>query len=310
MSLIHETRSHKPSIIMRLVKWMVTRRPEIFPKTGAGVEQFLKTREPPAEAPIPASVEKACKVDRWELEGQPCVTLHPTSGKGRQHILYFHGGGFVLPIVKEHWIMLAQMVGQLGASITVPLYNLVPEHGFADADRLADATFAKLSEEWDVSNIILSGDSAGGHMALALALRLAREGRPQAGKLCLFAPWLDVTMADPAMQAIEPHDIMLRIEALQVMGKLWASPRDPASPECSPLYASEVELEQLPPTAIFVGTHDLFVVDCRTFAEKLSAAGVATQLYEYAGAPHVFMIAVAAREAKDTFALVGQFLSD
>ncbi|XUU60983.1 alpha/beta hydrolase [Erythrobacter sp. HA6-11] len=307
-NLIHETRSHKLSLVMRLVKWVVSKRSAIFPQEAEAVEAFLNTRNPPSEAPLPDSVAAKCVVENWELEGQPCVTLHPRDAKGTQHILYFHGGGFVLPIVKEHWVMLGHMVERLNVRITVALYDLVPEHSYINAEQLADAAYDKLTQDWAPSDMVLAGDSAGAHMALSLALRLGARGKPQAGRLLLFAPWLDVSMADPAMQAIEPHDIMLKIGALRKMGEIWSGDRELTSPQCSPLYASEAELAALPPTAIFVGTHDLFVIDSRTFATKLANAGVQTRLYEYVGAPHVYMIAVPSREAKDTFALVEDFL--
>ena len=147
-------------------------------------------------------------------------------------------------------------------------------------------------------------------MALSLALRLAKSGGPQPGKLALFAPWLDVTMADPAIEAVEPHDIMLKIGTLRSCGKMFAGERDPGSAECSPLYTSTDELALLPPTRIWTGRHDLFIIDSRTFTGKLRDAGVDAKLYEYEAAPHVFMAVVPTREAKDTLALLSEFLAE
>ena len=147
-------------------------------------------------------------------------------------------------------------------------------------------------------------------MALSLALRLAKAGGPQPGKLALFAPWLDVTMADSAMAAVEPHDIMLKVGTLRSCGKMFAGERDPASAECSPLYTSPAELALLPPTRIWTGRHDLFIIDSRTFTGKLRDAGVDAKLYEYEGAPHVFMAIVPTRESKDTLKLLNEFLAE
>jgi len=308
MKLIHETRTKKPSFMMRLVKWVISKRPPDFPRSSEEVETFLAGRSPPKEADIPESAAKRCKIEQWEVEGQVCVTLSPKEAPSGKHILYFHGGGFILPISKEHWEMLAVMVERLNVTITSALYDLTPEHSYANGERLADAAYAKLLESVPAGNIVLGGDSAGAHMALTLALRLLERGDPMPGKLALFAPWLDITMADPAMREVEPHDMILKIDALQKLGAIWAEDRDPKSPACSPLYAGDPQLAQLPPTAIFVGTHDVFVIDSRSFAARLAEAGVATRLYEYAGAPHVYMIAVPTREAKDTFELLGKFL--
>jgi acetyl esterase/lipase len=305
-----ELRSAKPSLLMRLGVFVVKRAPAIFPREASEVPGFLHNRKPPKPAPMPAAYERRFQVERTVIEGQDCVTLHPLSGPGAKHILYFNGGGFVLPAVKQHWQMLAAMVDQTGASVTAALYDLVPEHPAANADRLADAVFARICEQWSPDDVIACGDSAGGHLALSLALRCIREGRPGPGRLALFAPWLDVTMQDDAARAVEPHDFMLKIDALRALGKVWAEDRDPGGPVCSPLYASDAELAQLPPVRMWVGQHDIFVIDNRTFVYRLRDNGIDAKLYEYAGAPHVFMALVMTREAKDVFGLVDEFIAD
>ena len=305
---VGELRSAKPSLLMRILLWVVSKRPSVFPKTVEEVAPFLDGRKLPSDAPMPDSFNSKFEVENWTAAGHDCVTLHPKSGKGARHILYFHGGGFVLPMFDVHWPLVADIVERTGASVTVPLYPVAPESSKQVQDDVADAAFAKLLEQWDASDIILSGDSAGGHMALALALRSIRNGGAKPGKLVLFAPWLDVTMADEAMRQVEPHDVMLKVDALREFGGIWAGDSDPKGPECSPLYTSEAELSQLPPTRIYVGRHDLFVIDSRTFTEKLSAAGGDVQLFEYAGAPHVFMAILPTRESKDCLKLVSEFV--
>jgi len=304
-----ELRSAKPSLLMRLVKWLMSTRKPVFPHTAPEFREHMKQRSVPSDAPMPASFSAKFDVEHWEAAGQKVITLHPKSGRGEWHMLYFHGGGFVLPMFKEHWPLAAAMVEQCGVSVTLPMYEVVPEHSHQAQDAVADAAFAKLAESHDPAKIVLNGDSAGGHMALSLALRLAKAGGPQPGKLALFAPWLDVTMADPAIAAVEPHDLMLKIGTLRACGEMFASDRDPASPECSPLYTAKEDLALLPPTRIWTGRHDLFIIDSRTFTGKLRDAGVDAKLYEYEAAPHVFMAIVPTRESKDTLALLREFLS-
>ncbi|MEO1489192.1 MAG: alpha/beta hydrolase [Pseudomonadota bacterium] len=305
-----ELRTASPSFLMRAVKWVMSKRRPVFPHDPDGFAQMMATRSKPQDAAMPARFEQAYQVERWEAAGRPVVTLHPRSGPAEWHMLYFHGGGFVLPMFKEHWPLAAALVDQVGVSITLPLYDVVPESSAQGQDALADAAFAQIAESHDPARIILNGDSAGGHMALSLALRLAKEGGPQPGKLALFAPWLDVTMADPAMAMVEPHDIMLKIGTLRACGALFAGDRDPALPECSPLFMPTPELSRLPPTRIWTGRHDLFIIDSRTFVSRLREAGVDAKLYEYEAAPHVFMAITPTREAKDVFGLLKAFIAE
>ncbi|MEE4200792.1 alpha/beta hydrolase [Erythrobacter sp.] len=305
-----ELRSERASLLIRIVKWVMARRQPVFPHTPEAFEAKMATRKLPEDAPMPEKFRRRFAVEKWEAEGQRCVTLHPKAGPGEWHMLYFHGGGFVLPMFDVHWPLAAAMVERLGISITVPLYDVVPEFSYQAQDALADAAFATIAARHDPAKIVLNGDSAGGHMALSLALRLARAGGPQPGKLALFAPWLDVTMADPEIAEVEPHDIMLKIGTLRSCGRMFAGDRDPASAECSPLYADKQDLATLPPTRIWTGRHDLFIVDSRSFVARLRAAGVDAKLYEYEAAPHVFMAIVATREAKDVLGLLRDFLAE
>ncbi|MDP5104411.1 MAG: alpha/beta hydrolase [Erythrobacter sp.] len=305
-----ELRSAEPGLLLRAVKWFMARTTPVFPHDAAGFHKRMAGRPLPKDAPMPVSFRRDFLVGTWEAEGHPVVTIHPKSGPGAWHMLYFHGGGFVQPMFKAHWPLVAAMVNYCGISITVPLYPVVPEAPHAAQDAMADAVFAKLAETIDPATIILNGDSAGAHMALCLALRLARKGSgPQPGKLALFAPWLDLTLADPGIAAVEPHDIMLKIGTLRACGDMVAGGRDPADAEVSPLYTSAEELALLPPTRIWTGRHDIFIVDSRTFMGKLRAAGVDAKLYEYEAAPHVFMAITPTREAKDVFGLMKAFLN-
>lgn len=303
-----ELRSAAPSLIMRAVKWLVSRQTPVFPLDEAGFHKTMSGRKLPLDAPMPEGFRKRFVVEERELLGHKVVTLHPLSGPAQWHMLYFHGGGFVRPMFKEHWPLVAEMVERCGISITVPLYPVVPEASYAAQDALADAAYADLAARHDPARIILNGDSAGGHMALTLALRLVRGGGPLPGKLALFAPWLDLGLADPAIAAVEPHDVMLKIGTLRACGALVAESRAMDDPAVSPLYASAQDLAQLPPTRIFTGRHDIFIVDSRTFLGKLRAAGVDAKLYEYEAAPHVFMAITPTREAKDVFGLLREFL--
>ena len=303
---IFELRSAKPSLLMRLVSWGLQRQPEIFPTTGDGARDYLAGRDLPHDAPLPEKLERKYKAEKWEAAGQPCVTFHPKSGPGYSHILYFHGGGFTLPLHELHWPYAASLAEKTGSSVTVALYDLVPEAPYTRAEALADAVFEKVAEDWDPAQIIAAGDSAGAHMALNLALRRKKARKAQPGKLVLLSPWLDLSLADEAARVVEPKDIMLNIDPIRVLGEAWAAGRDPKSPACSPLYA---DLKGLPPTVIFQGRHDLFVVDCRNFMARAREVDAPVSLYEYAGAPHVFMLIPYTREAKDVMALVQDFVA-
>jgi epsilon-lactone hydrolase len=144
-----ELRSAAPSLLMRAVKWLVAHRTPIFPTSPEAVDGFLHGRKTPRDAPMPNGFNQRFVAERWHAAGQEIVTLHPRSGPGAWHMLYFHGGGFVLPLFKEHWALIAAMIDRCGISVSVPLYDLVPEASWQAQDDVADEAFARLAARHD-----------------------------------------------------------------------------------------------------------------------------------------------------------------
>ena len=88
--------------------------------------------------------------------------------------------------------------------------------------------------------------------------------------------WLDVTLEDPRIKAIDPKDPILNIDALKKAGKLYQGALDLKDPKLSPLYG---DLKNLPPVTVFSGTHDLLYPDTLRLIEALDG-NIKTHIYE------------------------------
>ncbi|MFZ1742434.1 MAG: alpha/beta hydrolase, partial [Pontixanthobacter sp.] len=175
-SQICELRFARPSLRMRLGEWLIGKQNSEF----KGVERLkttIPTRQMPLDAPMPDSFNSRFQVENWSAADQDVITLHPKGGKGAWHIIYFHGGGFALPMFKEHWPLVAALVEATGASVSVPLYKISPEHDYHPANDQADAVYEKIAAEWGDGRVALCGDSAGGNMALSLAIQRRDAGK-------------------------------------------------------------------------------------------------------------------------------------
>ena len=105
--------------------------------------------------------------------------------------------------------------------MTVPLYPLTPEHACAEIGAFALAVYRACAAADPGAPIVLMGDSAGGGLALSLAMQIREAGGlPSPAGLVLIAPWLDVTTADPSQARIEPRDVML------MRGMEWTRERE------------------------------------------------------------------------------------
>lgn len=294
----------RPSLRMRLAKFAFGLLPAPFPE-AAVMREKLARRAPPEAAPIPAALRKACAVSESVFEGSRVITLAPLGGGSGTQLLYLHGGGYINPLHAVHWGLLKALCRASGATITVPLYPLAPEHDHRPGTALVLALCHRLRADHPDARIVVGGDSAGGNFALGTALRLREAGEQMPDGLLLYSPWLDLTMTDARASTVESADIMLRVELLRICGTMWAGDADPAAPPLSPLHAN---LAGLPPVAIFQGTADVLSVDARSFAKRAEREGHPVDYFEYAGAFHDFMIAGFTREAQHCIARSAAFL--
>jgi epsilon-lactone hydrolase len=258
-----------------------------------------------APAAIPASLSDKVTVSEELIAGRKVFTLTPKAGASKWHIIYYHGGGYVNEMIKAHWDIVGALIEATGATVTVPIYPLAPEHSNREAFSFLGDVYRKVLTQAVPGDVVLAGDSAGGGLALGEAIELRKHDLPMPGRIILFSPWLDLTLANPQTRKLEPIDVMLAVDSLRACGKWWAGADDPLLPRLSPLYA---ELKGLPPINLYQGTHDIFVVDSRTFVRKVKLAGGTIGYAEYPGAFHVFVGATFTPEAKSVFTEIGTIL--
>lgn len=264
-----------------------------------------RARPYPRAAPVKPSLREFCDVRERQVQGRPVYDLTPKHGASDWHFIYTHGGGYTGALVSAHWDVVESLVRLTGASVTVPLYPLTPEHTYEAAYSLLEAVYRDLLSRTPAEKIVLCGDSAGGALALGQAIHARDTALPSPGRVVLFAPWLDLALSDPEIEKVEPRDVMLRADRLRVKGRWWAGNADRTGPLLSPMYA---DLRGLPPIDVFHGTDDLLIVDARTFHRQALRVGADVRLYETPGGFHVFMGAPWIPEARDVYRQIARNL--
>ena len=166
-------------------------------------------------------------------------------------------------------------------------YRLAPEHPFPAAIEDAVAMWDYLMYMgYGARDVIVAGDSAGGNLALELALKLKEQGRAQPRGLVLFSPWTDMTASGKSYRTCKALDPMLTMEYIAAVREAYTGPDADWSRPCySPLFA---DLRGLPPTLVQVGTNEILKSDSERLVENLQKAGVYAQLEVYPECWHVF----------------------
>jgi epsilon-lactone hydrolase len=201
-------------------------------------------------------------------------------------ILYLHGGAYCVGSPATHRAITSHVARRTASRVFVADYRLAPEHPFPAAlDDAVAAYRALLHDGASPQRLAIIGDSAGGGLALATALRLRELGEPLPAALVLFSPWVD--LGDPD-RGVEPAgEAMLSREWTAECARLYLGGRDSADPLASPING---DLRGLPPTLVQVGQDELLLADSRRLRSALAAAGVPVDLQEYPRRWHVFQV--------------------
>lgn len=251
--------------------------------------------------PLPDDVART----RVELGGVGCALLEPP-GAGEDVLFYLHGGGYGGGSAKSHGELAARLARAAGAVAYLPEYRLAPEHRFPAAldDALA-AYRALIAEVGDATRVVVGGDSAGGGLAVAMAVAIRDAGEPLPRALALLSPWLDLTCTSPSWDSRFEGDPVLD-HHLRDSAKDYLGEADPRDPLASPLFA---DLQGLPPTLILVGTHEILYDDALSFADVATEQGVNVELEIGHELIHVWPIFPITPEAVASTARVGRFLA-
>ncbi len=250
--------------------------------------------------------QKKSVINEHKFDGHKVYEIEPKQQKTKHHIFYLHGGGYAFNIVFVHWAMIKKLIKATGASATVPLYPLAPEHDWSQSYPVVMQAYERAADKYGAENITIMGDSAGGGYSLGLAQMLRNQGKPMPGKIILLSPWLDATASDPLQQELEKHDVLLSVQGARTAGQFWAGEgKDPATFPVSPLFAA---IDRLPPIALFAGSHDVLYADALRLKEKAAVQDIDIALHVGEEMQHVWML-LPIREAKLAQAQIIDFIT-
>ncbi|MCC2978242.1 alpha/beta hydrolase [Sphingomonas sp. PL-96] len=226
-------------------------------------------------------------VSKSVVDGRTVYTVVPRQGGNRRRIVYLHGGAYIGPMSSLQWSIVSGLAERTGATVIVPDYGLAPRHSWRDGYALMDRVYGGLLSRSRPQDVILSGDSAGGGFALGFALWLKDQRKPLPAGLVLFSPWLNLTLHNPAQEALDDRDPILARPALNYGARLWAAGLPLEDPRISPVLGS---LSGLPPIFVASGTADLLHADALQLLQRGRAAGVGLDYDEGRNQTHAWSI--------------------
>ena len=250
-------------------------------------ETFAALQPEPAPLPAGVSMEEIAIPGR---PGEPDVRAlrFDPPGTPRGLLLHFHGGGMVMGRPEHSIDRNASLSAQLGVTVLAPAYRLSPEHRAPAAvmDGLAALLFA--AQVTPLERIVVTGDSAGGLMAVSVVAAARAHLPGKVALLHLVYPMLDPATGGPDCRALPTSGEFLWTRQSNRYG--WDAYLDGVDPVAAHVPAALEDVSDFPPVWIGTGSLDLFFAENLRFAARLAGAGVSIDMNVYSGAPHAFNI--------------------
>ena len=200
----------------------------------------------------------------------------------RPTVVHFHGGGYCIGSARTIRGWAAHLSARAGCRVVLPEYRLAPEHPYPAGLQDARAVLAAVE-----GPVVLSGDSAGGGLALALVLSTRDAGTAPPAGCILLSPWLDLGRDRRADPGLARRDVLLTPDWLDACAHAYAAPEAWADPSVSPLLAAH---SGLPPLLIQAATSELLAPDAELLAASASAAGTDVTYTRWPGMWHDFAL--------------------
>ena len=240
----------------------------------------------------------------------PGLWAHPASSRSGEAILHLHGGWFNFGTAKAYRHLVGHIAARAGAKAFVPDYRLAPEHPFPAAVDDVVACYRGIDQS-GIRRIAITGDSAGGNLALVLVSCVIARAVPAKVTLvgaAALSPVTDLTLSGATYETRADADPLFTRPQVAELVRSYLGSTDATDPLASPLQG---QLSGLPPIRIHVGDDEVLLDDSRRYVERAVAAGVDAQLEVWMGMPHGFVASIGLVKASShALDAIGLFLSE
>lgn len=251
------------------------------------------------------TTDAGTRVDVVSCDGVPAVRVGRTGEQGAPVVLHLHGGGYVLGSAELAAPLAARLAAAAGGWSLVPDYRLAPEHPYPAALDDALAAYRWLAARYPAAPVVVSGECAGGGLAISLAVALRDAGDRLPAGIHVVSPFCDLTVSEEYLNPdadLEPW--LDRIFLIQ-LAACYIQDVEPAQPLVSPLRA---DLSGLPPLLIHVAAAEALSGSAQRLADRARAAGVPVTLTPVEDSVHSFVLFDFLPESDRAVAEFGSFV--
>ena len=247
-----------------------------------------------------------------EVGGVPVLDIRPKNWvDDHKLIVHIHGGGFVGGTPRAALISSLPIATESGLRVVSADYTRAPRAKYEEITEEVYSVVSKLlTQGYSRKDIVVFGESAGGGLVAATALKVRDRGHGLLAAAVVWSPWVDLTCAGDSHITIADEEPFYQKDVFLANAALAYAPEaEQTHPYASPVYADYSQ--GFPPTLIQAGTREILLSDSIRFYQALDLAGQPVKLDLYDGMWHVFQFfPVEGPEAMQARAKTCQFIHD
>ncbi|MDB6085882.1 MAG: Acetyl esterase/lipase [Gammaproteobacteria bacterium] len=289
------------ALLERAVGMFVAATPPVGAPIGewrAGFERLCGTFEIPSDATF----------EEFDAAGVRGLKVCSTGASAKHVIIHFHSGGYVMGSSTAYRNFAARLSRVTQATVLIPDYRLAPEHPYPAALQDAVTVCHWCTKSWDPARLIISGDSAGGGLAIGTLLALRDAGVPLPAAGVAISPLLDLAGEGDSMRSNAGIDPLIDRKMVVDMGKLYIGDIDPHDhPLASPLWGKH---HGLPPLLLLASASEVLRDDAVRLADSVIASGGNATVSLPPGMVHIWTLFPFLSQATHSMQLIGNFVRE
>ena len=235
------------------------------------------------------------RVENHSLDNGVAIRLYsrtPKSDSKLPVVMYFHGGGWVLGDLETHDTLCRHIAGETGFVVVSVDYGLAPENKFPgpvnDCYSATEFVYSRADELGvDADKLAVAGDSAGGNLAAAVAIRSRDQGGPPVKFQLLIYPVVEPVFENGSYKLFGENHGLSSAEMKWFWDQYLETPGDAENPLAS--LSKSKSLAGVAPAHLITAQYDVLRDEGERYAARLSADGVPTTTKRYDGMLHGFV---------------------